>query len=176
AALNATLGAWSDSERYSKTVALSRSGLSSLTSYIDYAVKPQLAQELGQVPDDLTFVFGHTHKPFVEEIVPSQGNTVPVCNTGGWYLDNIRLDSADGAAMVLIDEHLNAVWVRYFAVPINRTVPETLVTLVSKPSDSAKAFLDQIRAWVEADSLLWRGLSKTASKDYRLRQTAELPA
>ena len=170
AGLDTTLGAWSDSERYSKTLLLSPDGLAGLTSYLDGAVKPQLAEELGHVPPHLTFIFGHTHKPFVDQVLTATGQSIPVANTGGWYLDITRLDSRDGAAMILIDEHLNAVSIRYFAVPTNDISVPVQVDLVSKPSSTATAFHDQITGYVQDGLALWDTLADTASDAYRLRQ------
>ncbi|MBM7068949.1 hypothetical protein [Actibacterium sp. 188UL27-1] len=171
AGLDTTLGAWSDSERYSKTLYLSPDGLTGLTTYLDGAVKPQLVEELGAVPPDLTFIFGHTHKPFVDQVLTAAGQSISVANTGGWYLDNTRLDSRDGAAMVLIDEDLNAVSIRYFGVPTNDIPTRVSVDLVSRPSPSATAFHDQISGYVQDGLAVWDALSETAADAYRLRQT-----
>ena len=41
-------------------------------------------------PDEVTFVFGHTHKPFEEpRTFPNLGNGVPVYNTGGWVVEPV---------------------------------------------------------------------------------------
>jgi hypothetical protein len=169
-ALDATFGAWSDSERFSKTEILSSDGVDNLKAYIEGAVKPQLMDELGQVPDDLTFIFGHTHKPFVDEIVCATGASVATANTGGWYLDNERLDSKDGASMVLIDEDLNVVSVQYFSVPTNDVAVPVMVDLVSKPSPGAQAFYDEVLGYVQANDEVWMTLTTTAAAAYKVRQ------
>ena len=76
-------------------------------TYLNGAVATQAAAEIGR-PDDVTFVFGHTHKPFIE----SRGTTafsspISVINTGGWVVDTPQRNPLKGASLVLIDEKLN---------------------------------------------------------------------
>ena len=78
-------------------------------------MRRQLEHEFGDVPDELVFVFGHTHKPF-ERIISSAAAREPVevLNTGGWVVDSVEDDSVQGAAVVLLDERLEAVSVRCY--------------------------------------------------------------
>ena len=73
-------------------------------------MRRQLEHEFGDVPDQLVFVFGHTHKPF-ERIISSAASREPVevLNTGGWVVDSVADDSVQGASVVLLDERLEAV-------------------------------------------------------------------
>lgn len=75
----------------------------------------QLHDELDGVPADLTFVMGHTHKPFETEITSSDGNrSVPVYNTGGWTVDAKRPSPAFGASVLFLSEDLDVACVRVF--------------------------------------------------------------
>ena len=78
-------------------------------------MRRQLEHEFGDVPDQLVFVFGHTHKPF-ERIMSSAASREPVevLNTGGWVVDSVADDSVQGASVVLLDERLEAVSVRCY--------------------------------------------------------------
>ena len=78
-------------------------------------MRRQLEHEFGDVPDELVFVFGHTHKPF-ERIMSSAASREPVevLNTGGWVVDSVEDDSVQGASVVLLDERLEAVSVRCY--------------------------------------------------------------
>jgi len=78
-------------------------------------VQRQLRDELGYIPDDLTFVFGHTHKPF-EDVLdrPSGGGRVNVFNTGGWAIDSIEPSGAVGASILLLNERLDVACLRIF--------------------------------------------------------------
>lgn len=75
----------------------------------------QLQDEFGRVPGDLTFVFGHTHKPFEARIgQPGGGQTVGVINSGGWTVDTAVGAPAFGASIVLLDGELETVALRLF--------------------------------------------------------------
>jgi hypothetical protein len=102
-------------ERSKTAVPLSPSGTRGLWEYLDDPVRRQLEHEYGDIPDDLVFVFGHTHKPF-ERILSSAAarNPVEVLNTGGWVVDSIEDESVQGASVVLLDERLEAVAVRCY--------------------------------------------------------------
>jgi hypothetical protein len=104
-----------DRERSQTSVPLTSAGLSGLWEYLDDPVRRQLEHEFGDVPDELVFVFGHTHKPF-ERIISSAASREPVevLNTGGWVVDSVADDSVQGASVVLLDERLEAVGVRCY--------------------------------------------------------------
>jgi UDP-2,3-diacylglucosamine pyrophosphatase LpxH len=94
-------------ERHRPGIILSPHAEAGLITYLNGAVATQVAAEVGQ-PDDITFVFGHTHKPFIE----SRGTTafsspVSVINTGGWVVDTPQRNPLKGASLILIDEKLN---------------------------------------------------------------------
>jgi UDP-2,3-diacylglucosamine pyrophosphatase LpxH len=102
-------------ERHQTKVSLTPAGLSGLWEYLDNPVRRQLEHEFGDVPDELVFVFGHTHKPF-ERVMSSAASRDPVAvlNTGGWVVDSVEDDSVQGASVVLLDETLEAVSVRCY--------------------------------------------------------------
>jgi len=54
------------SERGTTTATLSAAGQLGLRTYLEGPVRSQLQKELGGVPGDVSFVFGHTHKPFAD--------------------------------------------------------------------------------------------------------------
>jgi hypothetical protein len=73
------------------------------------------AYELPELPKDLTFVFGHTHKPFELELAPrGYRGPVSVYNTGGWVVDSERSAPLQGGAAILLDEDLNAASLRIY--------------------------------------------------------------
>jgi hypothetical protein len=55
------------SERGTPTVTLTAAGQAGLREYLQGPVRGQLRQQLGHVPEEVTFVYGHTHKPFVDQ-------------------------------------------------------------------------------------------------------------
>lgn len=102
-------------ERHQTSVALSPKGREGLQRYLDEPVRRQLEVEFGRVPEELVFVFGHTHKPF-ESLLQSGASSGPaqIFNTGGWVVDSLADDSVQGAAVVLLDERLEAVSVHCY--------------------------------------------------------------
>tara|TARA_R110002096_G_scaffold155130_15_gene319436 strand:+ start:2126 stop:3604 length:1479 start_codon:yes stop_codon:yes gene_type:complete len=170
-ALDATMGAYADEDRIGVSEALSPGGIAGLRGYIDGPATRQLTDELGARPDDLTFVFGHTHKPFVDTLVPDRSYPViQVGNTGGWYLDSPRLNGREGAALLLIDAELNVVLLHCFATPVNGVAMTPEVRLVSRPDEGAEAFAAEIAGFVAADPAIWQALSATAAREYEVRQ------
>jgi len=76
------------SERGTPSVTLTAAGQTGLRDYLEGPVRGQLRQQLGQVPEEVTFVYGHTHKPFVDQwSVPGFPSRVAIANTGGWVVD-----------------------------------------------------------------------------------------
>ena len=59
---------------------------------------------------DTTFVFGHTHKPFVgTRGVAGYARPIAVVNTGGWVVDHPEAEPLKGASVVLVDDEANVV-------------------------------------------------------------------
>ncbi len=100
---------------------LSQNADTGLTAYLSGAVSTQVTEEVGK-PDEVRFVFGHTHKPFLH-YRQAQGlpGAVPVINTGGWVVDTPQAEPNKGAAVVLIDEDLNVATLRCFVQGAART-------------------------------------------------------
>lgn len=75
----------------------------------------QLRDEVGHVPDETTFVFGHTHKPF-EAVLddPERGRSVEVYNTGGWPIDSWEPFQAIGASILFLNARLDSACLRIF--------------------------------------------------------------
>jgi len=78
----------------------------------------QIEDELGAIPSELTFIFGHTHKPFERSLTERPGEsgarTVDVVNTGGWVIDTLEPDPAFGAAILVVSRALEAASIRVF--------------------------------------------------------------
>ena len=171
AALDASFGAYSDTARASISHVLSDSGIAGLRAYIDGPMAGQLRAELGHIPPQMTFVFGHTHKPFIDTLVPAKGPVVQLCNTGGWYLDSPRLNWREGVSLVLVDDALNTVSVRCFATPQNGVTAATEVRLASHHTPDGDTFAAEVAAFVAADAPVWDALAGVAAAEYDLRQS-----
>ncbi|MBV8376828.1 MAG: metallophosphoesterase [Verrucomicrobia bacterium] len=105
--------------------ALSEDAASGLRRYLENFLLQQIQTDnAGSVPADVTFIFGHTHKPF-EEIRPYTGypTGIKVFNNGGWVVDSMAPSPLKGAAIILVDEDLNTASVRLYNEAKNDTHP-----------------------------------------------------
>jgi UDP-2,3-diacylglucosamine pyrophosphatase LpxH len=160
-------------ERHRPGIILSPHAEAGLMTYLNGAVATQAAAEIGR-PDDVTFVFGHTHKPFIE----SRGTTafsspISVINTGGWVVDTPQRNPLKGASLILIDEKLNVASLccytegadassyRLRIDPANATGPNELV--------------DELRASIDPDRDPWAQFAQCTQStvDDRGRQLAD---
>lgn len=86
-----------------------------LLTYIQGPLINQLKEDLPtqlKIPEDITFIFGHTHKP-CEEILKTD-NSIKIYNSGGWVIENRGANTDKGAAIVLLDEELNTTSIRIY--------------------------------------------------------------
>jgi hypothetical protein len=99
-------------ERHKPEV-LSTTAQTGLGDFLSGPLVRQLSEEIGS-PRDVTFLFGHTHKPFdsINE-VPGFAD-VSVVNTGGWVVDTPEPESNKGASIVLVDDHLDVAVLRCY--------------------------------------------------------------
>ena len=169
--IDTTLGRFRDTERYAEVDALTPGGREGLAWYLGGPGRGQIDAELKHLPRDLAFVFGHTHKPF-EARLSAPGLPAParVYNTGGWTLNGPRLDNAEGAAMVLIDDDLNTASVRLFNTPRNGEVAPAHVEMLSNGSPGEQHFLREIQDWLDGSEREWRDLAETVCAAYEQRQ------
>jgi hypothetical protein len=97
-------------------VALSEDAESGLRQFLEkFLLKQIQTDNAGSIPSDVTFIFGHTHKPF-EEVRPyaGYGSGVKVFNNGGWVVDSMVPAPLKGGAVILVDEDLNTASVRIY--------------------------------------------------------------
>ena len=137
-------------ERHQTSTALSSKGREGLRRYLDEPVRHQLEAEFGEIPEDLVFVFGHTHKPF-EMLLQSDASRGPtqILNTGGWVVDSLADDSVQGAAVVLLDERLEAVSVHCYH---EGAVDTGVAVRCAGPEGE---FFRRIQGLVEAQHVAW---------------------
>ena len=174
--LDVTVGKFRDTARFYEIAALSPTGVEDLKSYVSGPVARQICDELGSIPHDTTFIFGHTHKPFADRLVIDGFKAPPkVFNTGGWTLSGPRLDNREGAALVLIDDALHIASVQIFGTPHNGEIPAPSVTILDEQCTGAVAFKEEIESWLAASKPEWAALTQAAGEAY-LRIQAKLLA
>lgn len=119
ALVDATVGQYGQLERFSYAQAMGAATVEGLRRYLAGPVLKQIGAELtGAADADLTFIFGHTHKPFEDRLAAAPFRRPPaVYNTGGWNLDTPMFGTRIGAAAVLVDSDLNVASLRLSDVP-----------------------------------------------------------
>lgn len=109
------MAARASTERTRLHVICSDATKAGIASYLFGPTLRQVRDEFGTVPDDLTFVMGHTHKPFETLLADEDGSrTARVYNTGGWVIDALEPDPAFGASVLLVSRALDVISVRVF--------------------------------------------------------------
>jgi hypothetical protein len=163
-------------ERGMSSAALSPKGRAGLCSYLEGVVASQVKDQLGSSPSRSRFVFGHTHKPFLEGW-DVKGFTGPmtIANTGGWVVDTATAAPCQGGAMVVVDDDLNsAVLVAYQqdtdGVAPARVLPEPPEIAGTNP---LPAYISERLA---ADDQPWKAVGGAAQFEvgYRWRLQANL--
>jgi hypothetical protein len=103
-------------ERHTPGAVLSDDAAVGLGRYLSGPLRGQLEGEMpGASSGRVSFVFGHTHKPF-ERCDPLDGFPRPVSlfNTGGWVVDTTAVNEMQGAAVVLVDDDANVASIRLY--------------------------------------------------------------
>ncbi len=145
-------------ERHCGGIILSPHAETGLVSYLDGPVVTQMAAEIG-APGDVTFVFGHTHKPFVDvRTTTAFPAPVSVVNTGGWVVDTPQLNPLKGASLILIDEDLNVAAVRCYT---EGTDPSSYRVRI-EPANAAgpNPLADSLSASLDPDHEPWASLAQ----------------
>jgi hypothetical protein len=103
------------SERGTPSVALTAAGQAGLRAYLEGPVRGQIGHEWGDVPEEVTFVYGHTHKPFTDRW-PVAGFPAPVRihNTGGWVVDTAAPAPVQAGVAVLVNDELEAASLQFY--------------------------------------------------------------
>jgi hypothetical protein len=113
--VDATVGRAAQSERHGNLQLMSPAGVADLRWYLSGPLRAQLRDERPGFAGEVSFVFGHTHKPFQDELeVEGYDAPVAVYNTGGWVMDQPTMSSTQGASAVFIDADLNVASLRLF--------------------------------------------------------------
>ncbi len=166
AMLDASVGKFAGSERLSFGSVLSPDGISKLKWYLAGPVKQQFIQERVDVPKDLSFVFGHTHKPF-EDRLPTPGFEEPVrvFNTGGWAIDKPVISSVQGAAAVFIDDDCDVGSLRLFNCSPNDAVAPPHIAGAGSLDDAERPLLRLLEDALARSAGDWATFSAAVNHD-----------
>ncbi|HVB71960.1 MAG TPA: hypothetical protein VNE38_00245 [Ktedonobacteraceae bacterium] len=146
--------------------ALSPDAQRGLQSYIEGPLLGQMLRENGQhIPADITFLFGHTHKPFQQEInYTGYPQPLKVYNGGGWVVDTVQISPLHGASVLLVDEELDVVSVCMYnqATSVDQYVVH--VEDCNRPGDARSDFFTRINACVNPASEPWKSFSDAVAE------------
>jgi hypothetical protein len=149
-------------ERGQRGVVLSPRTRAGTHRYLAGPVLDQLTTELApnpgdKIPDDVTFIFGHTHKPFEEYWeIPGYAKGVHVVNTGGWVVDTATPEPAHGAAIVLVSTDLDVASIRVYNQRDDGAAAPVVVS-------GRGEWSDELRATLRLDAEPWTGLGRVAA-------------
>jgi hypothetical protein len=145
-------------ERHRPGVLLSPNAEEGLNTYLDGPVAIQAKAEIG-TPREMTFVFGHTHKPFVDtRVTDAFASPVGIVNTGGWVVDTPQLNPIKGASIVLIDDQLNTASVRCYAEGSDASSYQ--VHIEPANSTASNDLVDELRATIDTSRDPWSALAQ----------------
>jgi hypothetical protein len=142
---------------------LSKDAQTGLAKYLENYILGELERVLDPpVPQDMTFVFGHTHRPF-ESASSFEGyrNPVKLLNSGGWVVDTMEVSPLKGGAVIVVDDDLNVASVRMYNEHDTEQPFRVSVSAVEK-EDSA-LFRD-LNDNLDSSAEPWLGFSKLAEE------------
>lgn len=169
AVLDMTLAKLAQSERAGGGSVLSPGGVAGVRDYLATSVRPELSAHGWRGADPTAFVFGHTHKPFQDQLlVPGFERPVRVYNTGGWVLDQPSLSPTQGAAAVLVDDDANVAALRLHNNPVPH-LPAVAARGCSGVDERHNPLLADLAAAVGAAGAEWSGFSDAVADAIDLR-------
>jgi len=162
-----------NSTRASLTQLLGKDAKQGLATYVKGPLKKQILTEHDQMPSGVTFVFGHTHKPFQKDMKFGKGypGWVPVYNTGGWVVDTEEPTPLIGGALLLVDEALNAVSLRMYNEAKERKDYKVSVERSTHAGDtSVNPFYQRMLGVVQPAQDPWKSFSETVASEVKYRE------
>lgn len=168
--LTLTLGHMADNERNEPDVDLTPEVAAGLKRLMEVPLFTQLNKELlNDIPDDITFIFGHTHKPFVKWFHPNgYPNPLKVYNTGGWVVDTLNQQPLHGGSIALIDENLDTVSLRMYTEGDFKPKVDWL-THDHTDDPSHNAFKNKIQTLINDDPAAWNEFEKVVEHEVKVR-------
>jgi hypothetical protein len=171
------VGSYSEMERFSYTAFLSRASTQGLCAYIDQVVADQMRRELDSAPDDmrLSFIFGHTHKPFADALVTeSFARPVTVYNTGGWVLDTELMSSVEGAALAFVDAQMNTALLTLYSLGGDGLLQKPAVSSADPVADADNPMLSALHDAVTSADTEWDAFRDAVQADLAAKQAMYL--
>jgi hypothetical protein len=116
-----------------------------------------------------TFIFGHTHKPFMEhEVFAGYKDGVDVYNSGGWVVDTLDPNPLHGGSLVLVDDQLNVAAINMYKETRNNSISP--IGLERLPSSSPSPVMDEIGKFRFAEETRWKAFSEAVAETIPIRR------
>jgi len=102
-------------ERHKPGASLAKETLQGLRQYFFGPTLRQLRETTATIPETLTFIWGHTHKPYERVLTDAAGRQeVASYNLGGWTVDSHSPKGDLGANILFLNANLDVVALRIF--------------------------------------------------------------
>lgn len=159
-------------ERKHSGSSLSENAKKGLRAYINGPLKDRILNEQKQsMPSEVTFVFGHTHKPFQEDMnFDGYPKWVNVYNTGGWVVESMDPQPLHGGAVLLVDEENNSVSLRLYNENNNSTEYTVKVEESQHIGEISNPFYKQLSDLVDPTEVPWKNFSLVVADDIMIRR------
>lgn len=169
---NAVVGQFTGLERHDPSRVLSADAEKGLWAYVQGPLRQQLLIECGgEIPPDVAFVFGHTHKPFEEDMnFEGYEQWVDVYNTGGWVVDTVDPEPLHGGAVILVDENLDTASLRMYNEAADPAQCPVRVEQATRAGVGDNPFHTRISGLVKPDAPPWTTFSELVARAVRVRQ------
>lgn len=129
-----------------------------------------LIEPKGNMPRDVTFVFGHTHKPFQEDMnFRGFPEWVDVYNTGGWIVESVTPEQLHGGAVILVDENLNTVSLCMYNEAEDLSKYEVRVKEATHEGEEKNPLFRKISNLVKTAEDPWKAFSAIIARTVRIR-------
>jgi hypothetical protein len=155
----------SEADRSNPACTLSESAESGLSRYMEGPLRAQILTECREsIPFDVSFVFGHTHKPFQKDMnFKGYPRWVNVYNTGGWVVQTVEAEALFGGALALVDEDLNAVSLRMYNESTGKEGYSIRVEEASHAGERTNPFHERMLNLVNPLKEPWRDFSSVVA-------------
>jgi predicted phosphodiesterase len=150
---------------------LSEDAEKGLWAYMNGPLREQIRAEQGaNMPPDVTFVFGHTHKSFEEDMnFKEYTQWVKVYNSGGWVVESVDPQPLHGGAVILIDDDLNVASLRMYNENSSSSDYLVRVEEALHPGEAASPFCSYIQNLVKPSTDPWRKFSDEVARAVHVR-------
>lgn len=156
-----TLGRLARREVHDASTELTENAERGLKRYLERYVLAEIKRgNRDAIPANVTFLFGHTHKPF-ERATRYEGYHAPVrlLNSGGWVVDSLYTNKLHGGAILFVDEDLNAASVRMYQ---ESDSPDEYRVRVTAASTSGNPLFERLEGLIKPDEEPWKSFSQLA--------------